>query len=254
MPVKLNQEALSPAKGFLRRDEIIHDDRDDWSEHAPSTDETNIFIDKHGMAEYEKRYLDEDTDQTEGTRGRYLFPYGDFKKLHRCAVISGESRVGQYGHPSIKTAIKKLLTSIDEKDPQSDRRGAPEYCRTRSAVVTRERLQLGFVVAAYRLHGGHLVRSHHHRDNRPAGRDACCRMASQRLDTHAGRGVVGRCHRDRCWHCLVGLGRVPRVGFQPGGGGPSEVLLHPRWSGPLPRRDGRRDLCPCHQPGRMTHR
>lgn len=253
MSVKLNQEALSHAKGLLRRGEITHDDRDDWSEHAPSTDENNTFIDKHGMAEYAKWHLGEDTDQTEGTRGRYPFPYGDCKKLHRCAVISGESRAGQYDHPTIKTALKKLLTSIDEKAPQSDRRGAPGYCRTRSAVVIKERLQPDFGAAAYRLHGGQLVRSHHHRDNRHARRDACCRMASQRLDTRAGRGVVSRCHRHRRWHCLVGLGQVPRVRFQPGGSGPSEVLLHPRWSGPLPRRDGRHDLCPSHQPGGMIH-
>ena len=118
MSVKLNQEALSHAKGLLRRGEITRYNRDDWSEHAPSTDENNTFIDKHGMAEYAKWHLGPDTDQTEGTRGRYPFPYGDFKKLLRCAVISGESRAGQYDHPTIKTALKKLLTSIDEKAPQ----------------------------------------------------------------------------------------------------------------------------------------
>ena len=116
MTVRLNTGALSHAKGLLRRNEITHDERDDWSEHAPSTDQNNAFIDKHGMAEYAKWHLGEDTEKTEGTRGRYLFPYGDFHKLHRCAVISGESRAGQYDHASIEKAFKDLLTAIDKKD------------------------------------------------------------------------------------------------------------------------------------------
>ena len=115
MPVKLNKDALSHAHGLLRRNEITHDERDDWSEHAPNTSESNAFIKEHGMAEYAKWHLGEDTDKTEGTKGRYLFPYGDFKKLHRCAVISGESRAGQYDRPAIEKALKELLTAIDDK-------------------------------------------------------------------------------------------------------------------------------------------
>lgn len=119
MTVKLNGDALSHARGLLQRNHITHDERDDWSEHAPSTDDNNAFIDKNGMAEYAKWHLGEDTEAAEGTRGRYLFPYGDFKKLHRCAVISGESRAGQYGHASIERALKELLEGIDKKHPKS---------------------------------------------------------------------------------------------------------------------------------------
>jgi len=115
MTVKLNDEALSHARGLLRRGEVVHDRRDDWSEHAPGTKDENAFIDAHGMAEYARWHLGEDTDATEGTKGRYLFPYGDFEKLHRCAVISGESRAGQYDHRDIEKALKELLTGIDEK-------------------------------------------------------------------------------------------------------------------------------------------
>ncbi|UJP11509.1 hypothetical protein L2X99_08450 [Microbacterium sp. KUDC0406] len=115
MVVKLNEEALSHARGLLRRGEVAFDERDDWSEHAPSTDAENAFIDEHGMAEFAKWHLGEDSDATEGTKGRYLFPYGDFHRLHRCAVISGESRAGQYDHASIEDALRELLRGIDKK-------------------------------------------------------------------------------------------------------------------------------------------
>lgn len=51
----------------------------------------------------------------EYTKGRYHFPYGDFRKLHRCAVISGESRAGQYRHNPIEKSLKGLLDAIDRK-------------------------------------------------------------------------------------------------------------------------------------------
>lgn len=115
MTVRLNEDALSHARGLLRQNKVTHDERDDWSEHAPTADEENAFIDKNGMAEYAKWHLGEDTEKTDGTKGRYLFPYGDFKTLHRCAVISGESRAGQFKHASIERALKELLEKIDAK-------------------------------------------------------------------------------------------------------------------------------------------
>jgi hypothetical protein len=54
MTVTLNEKALTHAKGLLRRNEITLDERDDWSEHAPSTDDENAFIDDNGLAEFAK--------------------------------------------------------------------------------------------------------------------------------------------------------------------------------------------------------
>jgi len=113
MTVQVNRDAVSHANGLIRRGDVVRDERDAWSEDAPSAEEGNAFIEKHGMAEYAKWHLAEDTEKTEGTKGRYLFPYGDFRKVHRCALISGESRAGQYDHTTVENAIKKPLASID---------------------------------------------------------------------------------------------------------------------------------------------
>jgi len=116
MVVRLNRDAVSHAENLVRRGDVVHDERDAWSEDAPSTEQANAFIEKHGMGEFAKWHLAEDTDETDGTKGRYLFPYGDFTKVHRCALISGESRAGQYDHATVEQAIKKLLKSVDKKD------------------------------------------------------------------------------------------------------------------------------------------
>ncbi|MGO8887902.1 MAG: hypothetical protein ACLQI7_30330 [Streptosporangiaceae bacterium] len=47
-------------------------------------------------------------------RARYKFPYGDFAQIHRCAVISAESRAGQYGHPDVEKAAHHLLGMLDD--------------------------------------------------------------------------------------------------------------------------------------------
>jgi hypothetical protein len=114
MTVRLNEDALALARRLVNGDDVVRDERDDWSEHAPSTDDENAFIEKHGMAEFAKWHLGEDTDETEGTKGRLKFPYGDFRKVHRCAVISGESRAGQYDHSAIEKALRELLALIDD--------------------------------------------------------------------------------------------------------------------------------------------
>ena len=113
MATKLNRKALEHARDLVKKGKVERDVRDDWSEHAPSTDDENAYIDKHGFAEFSKWHLGIDREQSEGTKGSVSFPFGDFKKVHRCAVISLESRAAQHGHDDIAKAAKDLLELID---------------------------------------------------------------------------------------------------------------------------------------------
>jgi hypothetical protein len=56
-----------------------------------------------------------DAEHPEDTKGRYKFPFGDFKRVHRCAVLSAESRAGQYKHMDIERAAAHLHQMIDGK-------------------------------------------------------------------------------------------------------------------------------------------
>jgi hypothetical protein len=115
MATRLNRKALEHAQKLVRESRIVRDERDDWSEHAPSADDENTFIERHGWAEFALWHLGEDPDATEETKQRYTFPYGDFNRVHRCAVISLESRAAQNDHDDIAEASKKLLTQLDEE-------------------------------------------------------------------------------------------------------------------------------------------
>ena len=114
MAVKLNQTGIRHARSLVRDGKVVRDERDAWSEDAPSAQDENDFNEKHGWGEYSKWHLGVDDDMDRDTKGHYSFPYGDFAKVHRCAVISAESRAGQFDHDDIRDDAKKLLELIDE--------------------------------------------------------------------------------------------------------------------------------------------
>jgi hypothetical protein len=114
MSVKLNKTALEQAKHLVREGKVVRDERDDWSEAAPTVAEENAFIEKHGFTDYAKWHLGIDEEKSEETKGRYSFPYGDFSKVRRGGVISLESRAAQNDHDDITKATKQLLELIDK--------------------------------------------------------------------------------------------------------------------------------------------
>jgi hypothetical protein len=106
--MKLNHAGFDHARELIRDGRFVLDDRDEWSEHQPSAEEENRFIEEHGMPEYAKWHLGIDEEQDEANKGRYRFPFGDFERVHRCAVLSAESRAGQYRYFDIELAIAHL--------------------------------------------------------------------------------------------------------------------------------------------------
>ncbi|MBN9239957.1 MAG: hypothetical protein BGO97_09640 [Micrococcales bacterium 70-64] len=113
MAVRLNKPALEHARSLVRAGKVVKDERDDWSEDAPSASDENTFVEKHGWTDYSHWHLGIDEDESKETKGRYSFPFGDFAKVHRCAVISLESCAAQFDHDEIASAAKALLELID---------------------------------------------------------------------------------------------------------------------------------------------
>jgi hypothetical protein len=113
MTVKLNQAGLKKARSLIRAGDVVRDDRDKWSEAAPTADQENAFIKKHGFAEYSKWHLGVDESEPDDTKAHYSFPFGDFHKVRRGGVISLEGRAAQNDHDDIAKASKKLLDLID---------------------------------------------------------------------------------------------------------------------------------------------
>jgi hypothetical protein len=114
MAVKLNEPAFEHAKRLIKEGKAVLDSRDDWSEHQPSAADENAYLEAHGFREYGRWYLGIDSDAREETKAHYKFPYGDFEKVHRCGVLTAESRAGQYKHKDIELAAAHLHGMLDE--------------------------------------------------------------------------------------------------------------------------------------------
>ncbi len=115
MAIELNNPAVRHARALVHDGKVVRDERDDWSEAAPTAEEENDFIEREGWTEFSHWHLGIDRDENPETKQAYSFPYGDFRKVHRSGVISGESRAGQYDHTEIKDELKKLLELIDSE-------------------------------------------------------------------------------------------------------------------------------------------
>jgi hypothetical protein len=112
MAVKLSETAFDQAKKLIEERRVVLDERDAWSEHQPRAADENRFIERHGLEAYGRWHLGVD-DGAEARKGRYKFPYGDFENVHRCAVLSAESRAGQYKHYDIERACAHLHGAMD---------------------------------------------------------------------------------------------------------------------------------------------
>jgi hypothetical protein len=113
MAVRLNERAYEHAQRLVRERRVVRDGRDSWSEHRPSAGQENEFIEAHGWGEYQKWFLGIDDEQREHTKQRHKFPYGDFRDLHRCAVLSAEVRAAQYDYVDIEMACAHLHGMVD---------------------------------------------------------------------------------------------------------------------------------------------
>ncbi|OON70002.1 hypothetical protein [Hymenobacter sp. CRA2] len=113
MAIKLNPEAVRYAHELIRDGKVLHDEGH-WREHNPDADAENSYLDKHDYAEYGRWHLGVDSSAGEDTKGRYKFPVGDFKKLHRDGLIAAKERAAQQGYHDIEKAADELLQLVDK--------------------------------------------------------------------------------------------------------------------------------------------
>ena len=81
---RVNKDAVAQARKLI--DAGKYDDDTEWSDAAPSADDENAEIEKHGYEAFGAWHLAIDPDASEETKGRYTFPYGDFSKVNRAGA------------------------------------------------------------------------------------------------------------------------------------------------------------------------
>jgi hypothetical protein len=110
MAIHLNQEAVEHAQNLIKGRQ--YERESDWSEAQPSAEVENNFIDENGWEAFAKWHLAYDTEASEETKSRYKFPFGDFMKLHRSALVAAKQRAGSEDYDDVQSAADGLLEEL----------------------------------------------------------------------------------------------------------------------------------------------
>ena len=99
--MKLNKRGFEKARDLIADRRFVIDDRHTWIEHRPSSRDEIEFIAAHGWDAYGRWHLALEDALPARTRTHYRFPYGDFRDVHRCAILSAD-------HDAIRGAARFL--------------------------------------------------------------------------------------------------------------------------------------------------
>ncbi len=85
----------------------------DWGEVQPNAEVQNAFLARHSWQEYAAWHLGLAEGASEETKARYAFVYGDFRRVHRTALIACVYRASEWRHKEVELAAHDLLQHLD---------------------------------------------------------------------------------------------------------------------------------------------
>ncbi len=85
----------------------------DWGRVQPQAAEENAFLESHPWEEYAEWHLGLTEGPSDGTKARYAFVYGDFRRVHRMGLIACHYRAAEWRHKAIELAAHELLQRLD---------------------------------------------------------------------------------------------------------------------------------------------
>jgi hypothetical protein len=109
----LNKKAVANIRKLIDAKQYVLDS--DWGEVQPKADDENAYLKNHDWHEYAAWHLGLTDGATDETKGRYAFVVGDFRRVHRSAIIASHYRAAEWRHKAIELAAHELLQVLDKK-------------------------------------------------------------------------------------------------------------------------------------------
>jgi hypothetical protein len=107
----VNPDAVAKAEELIDARQYVLES--DWGEVQPRADAQNRYLDAHSWEEYAAWHLGLTEGAKDGTKARYAFVYGDFRRIHRSGIIACHYRAAEWRHKDIELAAHELLQRID---------------------------------------------------------------------------------------------------------------------------------------------
>jgi hypothetical protein len=109
----VNEAAVARAERMIDARQYVLDS--DWGDVQPTADDENAFLETHSWEEYAEWHLGLRQGANDGTKARYAFVYGDFRRVHRSALIACVYRASEWRHKQIELAAHELLQRLDAR-------------------------------------------------------------------------------------------------------------------------------------------
>ena len=110
---RVNRQALEHARQLIESRQYVLDS--DWGESQPVAADENRYLESHSWEQYAGWHLGLTEGATDGTKARYAFVFGDFRRVHRTGLIACVYRASEWRHKAIELAAHDLLQLLDAK-------------------------------------------------------------------------------------------------------------------------------------------
>jgi hypothetical protein len=108
---EVNPDAVARARELIDAQQYVLDS--DWGDVQPGADEQNAYLAKHSWDEYAAWHLGLTEGASAETKARHAFVYGDFRRVHRTALIACVYRAAEWRHKKVELAAHELLQHLD---------------------------------------------------------------------------------------------------------------------------------------------
>ena len=107
----VNKAAVAHARELIDKKRYVLDS--DWGEVQPSADDQNHYLERHSWEEYAAWHLGLTEGANDETKARHAFVFGDFRRVHRTALIACVYRASEWRHKKVELAAHELLQHLD---------------------------------------------------------------------------------------------------------------------------------------------
>jgi hypothetical protein len=108
---ELNDAAVAKARSLIDGRQYVLDS--DWGVVQPGAEAGNAFLEHHSWDDYAAWHLGLTAGANDETKARHAFVYGDFRRVHRSALIASVFRASEWHHKKVELAAHELLQHLD---------------------------------------------------------------------------------------------------------------------------------------------
>jgi hypothetical protein len=107
----VNRRGVAHARRLIKGKQYVLNSN--WGDVQPKAADENAFLREHSWPEYAGWFLGLTEGAADETKARYAFVCGDFRRVHRSALIACVYRAAEWRHKEVERVAYRLLQELD---------------------------------------------------------------------------------------------------------------------------------------------